>query len=189
MERKDVERVEKELDEILQIMEPASFLQGSGTEKLTGEQMENTREELAVSRRPETEGQNKISGDGRGGRPPRRSGGKSIRIPENGRKETEREKEAEKETGKESGAAEAWLDEDFGDGGDFEEIAEEIQEELEIRRDGFEERQREDSGGRFTSTGEFLRLLKPTDAYLAAFFVPIIVMVIIFAQRGIFPFG
>ena len=84
MERKDVERVEKELDEILQIMEPASFLQGSGTEKLTGEQMENTREELAVSRRPETEGQNKISGDGRGGRPPRRSGGKSIRIPENG---------------------------------------------------------------------------------------------------------
>ena len=39
MERKDVERVEKELDEILQIMEPASFLQGSGTEKLTGEQM------------------------------------------------------------------------------------------------------------------------------------------------------
>ena len=76
MERKDVERVEKELDEILQIMEPASFLQGSGTEKLTGEQMENTREELAVSRRPETEGQNKISGDGRGGRPPRRSGGK-----------------------------------------------------------------------------------------------------------------
>ena len=189
MERKDVERVEKELDEILQIMEPASFLQGSGTEKLTGEQMENTREELAVSRRPETEGQNKISGDGRGGRPPRRSGGKSIRIPENGRKETEREKEAEKETGKESGAAEAWLDEDFGDGGDFEEIAEEIQEELEIRRDGFEERQREDSGGRFTSTGEFLRLLKPTDAYLAAFFFLFIVMVIIFAQRGIFPFG
>ena len=151
--------------------------------------MENTREELAVSRRPETEGQNKISGDGRGGRPPRRSGGKSIRILENGRKETEKEKEAEKEIGKESGAAEAWLDEDFGDGGDFEEIAEEIQEELEIRRDGFEERQREDSGGRFTSTGEFLRLLKPTDAYLAAFFVPIIVMVIIFAQRGIFPFG
>ena len=60
MERKDVERVEKELDEILQIMEPASFLQGSGTEKLTGEQMENTREELAVSRRTEKEGQNKM---------------------------------------------------------------------------------------------------------------------------------
>ena len=89
MERKDVERVEKELDEILQIMEPASFLQGSGTEKLTGEQMENTREELAVSRRPETEGQNKISGDGRGGRPPgfRRTGGKR-------RKERKRQKKS-----------------------------------------------------------------------------------------------
>ena len=52
MERKDVERVEKELDEILQIMEPASSLQGSGMEKLTGERMEKTREELAAAGKP-----------------------------------------------------------------------------------------------------------------------------------------
>lgn len=34
-----------------------------------------------------------------------------------------------------------------------------------------------------------LRILKPSDGYLAAFFVPIAIMIIIFAQRGIFPFG
>ena len=34
-----------------------------------------------------------------------------------------------------------------------------------------------------------LRILKPSDGMLAAFFVPIAVMLIIFAQRGIFPLG
>lgn len=34
-----------------------------------------------------------------------------------------------------------------------------------------------------------VNLIKPSDGLLAAFFVPIIIMIIIFAQRGIFPFG
>lgn len=34
-----------------------------------------------------------------------------------------------------------------------------------------------------------LRLLKPSDGLVAAFFVPVVAMIIIFAQRGIFPFG
>ena len=32
-------------------------------------------------------------------------------------------------------------------------------------------------------------LLKPRDGYIAAFFIPVVIMIIIFAQRGIFPFG
>ena len=32
-------------------------------------------------------------------------------------------------------------------------------------------------------------LLKPRDGYIAAFFVPVVIMIIILAQRGIFPFG
>ena len=32
-------------------------------------------------------------------------------------------------------------------------------------------------------------LLRPSDGYIAAFFIPVIVMIVIFAQRGIFPFG
>lgn len=34
-----------------------------------------------------------------------------------------------------------------------------------------------------------LRILRHSDGLLAAFFVPVVVMIIIFAQRGIFPFG
>ena len=37
--------------------------------------------------------------------------------------------------------------------------------------------------------GRSLRLLKPSDGLVAAFFVPVVAMIIIFAQRGIFPFG
>lgn len=32
-------------------------------------------------------------------------------------------------------------------------------------------------------------LIRPGDAYVAAFLVPVLIMVIIFIQRGIFPFG
>ena len=182
MERKDVERVEKELDEILQIMEPASSLQGSGMEKLTGERMEKTREELAAAGKPEEEEPKRKTGDGRGGRPPRRDRRTQGRNPEKSRKEK----------AEEARTAEEWLDEDFDDSQDFEEIAEEIQEELEEEAGEEEEqenRQRTDLESRPSSSGEILRLLKPSDAYLAAFFVPVIVMIIIFAQRGIFPFG
>ena len=34
-----------------------------------------------------------------------------------------------------------------------------------------------------------VRILRPGDSLLAAFFVPVLVLVVIFAQRGIFPFG
>ena len=32
-------------------------------------------------------------------------------------------------------------------------------------------------------------LVRPADGLIAAFFVPVVIMIIIFAQRGIFPFG
>ena len=70
MERKDAKQVERELDEILELLEPASSLQGSAAWELTGKQMEETNEKLAAA---SEEGKAKDSGvDGRGGRPPRR---------------------------------------------------------------------------------------------------------------------
>ena len=36
---------------------------------------------------------------------------------------------------------------------------------------------------------EHFRFLRPTDGLIAAFFVPVAVLIILFAQRGIFPFG
>ncbi|MDR0925249.1 MAG: YfhO family protein, partial [Hungatella sp.] len=37
--------------------------------------------------------------------------------------------------------------------------------------------------------GKAASLVRPSDGLLAAFFVPMVIMIIIFAQRGIFPFG
>ena len=34
-----------------------------------------------------------------------------------------------------------------------------------------------------------LKLLKPSDGLAVAFFIPVVVLIIIFSQRGIFPFG
>ena len=39
------------------------------------------------------------------------------------------------------------------------------------------------------SKGSYRGLLRPSDALVAAFVVPVVVMIIIFTQRGIFPFG
>lgn len=45
-----------------------------------------------------------------------------------------------------------------------------------------------DGRGRGFGTGS-LGFLRPSDGLIAAFFIPVIIMVVIFAQRGIFPFG
>lgn len=53
--------------------------------------------------------------------------------------------------------------------------------ENQVRGDSTRKRRRD---GR-----ESISLIRPSDGLVAAFFVPIIIMIIIFAQRGIFPFG
>ena len=50
-----------------------------------------------------------------------------------------------------------------------------------------EQEQKQD--GEEADEAENIRILRPSDGLLAAFFVPVIIMIIIFAQRGIFPFG
>ena len=35
----------------------------------------------------------------------------------------------------------------------------------------------------------YFHFLRPSDGLIAAFFVPVAVLIILFAQRGIFPFG
>ena len=146
MDRDEVERVERELDEILRIVEPAPSLQNGVTETPTGEKMKDTKEEFAAALQKQDQ--------------------------------TQADKDMKEVPQNESG----WLDEDIEDDQEFEEFAEEIQEEL-----------KEESGsktkGNIRPVGGEIRILKPSDAYLAAFFVPVIVMIIIFAQRGIFPFG
>ena len=47
----------------------------------------------------------------------------------------------------------------------------------------------ERDGKRRRDGRESICLIRPSDGLVAAFFVPVIIMIIIFAQRGIFPFG
>jgi len=84
------------------------------------------------------------------------------------------EKEKEKE---------AFPDQDFMDIPEEPEDDED-EEELEIG-------QSESIKERITGKKEGIAssLVRPSDGLLAAFFVPMVIMVIIFAQRGIFPFG
>lgn len=58
----------------------------------------------------------------------------------------------------------------------------------EQEADGDPDQERYDGGGRKPGM-DSLGFLRPSDGLLAAFFIPIIIMVVIFAQRGIFPFG
>ena len=88
------------------------------------------------------------------------------------------------------------IDRDFGDMGEIEELlADEEPCEDREQPEGREtsEYGEEPEGGRLSGwipesllkTG----LVRPSDGLLAAFFVPVIILVVIFAQRGIFPFG
>lgn len=70
----------------------------------------------------------------------------------------------------------------------FPELDLEPELELKSEPDRYEDDEaynRPTRGGKGTGSG----LLRPSDAYIAAFFIPVIVMIVIFAQRGIFPFG
>lgn len=83
--------------------------------------------------------------------------------------------------------------EDFEEAGGYEEKADGAAEgqhghnwDEKGRQKWFHSISRGKSGRRHSQA---MGLLHPSDGLLAAFFIPIIIMVVIFAQRGIFPFG
>ena len=85
----------------------------------------------------------------------------------------------------EKNAPEAGLDEALAAVGHRPGFEEEADEDLSSAGVG------EDALNRPPSAGwrDGLSLIRPSDAYLLAFFIPVIIMVIVFIQRGIFPFG
>ena len=85
----------------------------------------------------------------------------------------------------EKNAPEAGLDEALAAVGHRSGFEEEADEDLSSSGVG------EDALNRPPSAGwrDGLSLIRPSDAYLLAFFIPVIIMVIVFIQRGIFPFG
>ena len=231
MDRDEVERVERELDEILNIVQPDRRPQGSDKD-LTGEKMQNRQTE-----RPETDeqqGEGAVPGAGRRTRPghelrpgcapmpgpnPRPESQPLIPDPiqwldedyEDGQNQNYEEYEyndnspagGDGQDLQDSQAAEYAEPYEEENGEEYEDgyedsYADDFQEPAGLQRTGEAELQRSgDSRPRTprrpsASSAQAqppLRLLKPSDGLVAAFFVPVIVMIIIFAQRGIFPFG
>lgn len=64
-----------------------------------------------------------------------------------------------------------------------------MEEENETAGQDRQQYDKRETGMLRTGNRRGLRLLKPSDGLVAAFFVPVVAMIIIFAQRGIFPFG
>ena len=64
-----------------------------------------------------------------------------------------------------------------------------MEEENETAGQDRQQYDKRETGMSRTENRRGLRLLKPSDGLVAAFFVPVVAMIIIFAQRGIFPFG
>ena len=156
MEREEIERVERELDEVLRLVQPEALKKGNRIpeEAASGEACGETKEEITEIRmkkqdreqdfeRTEESERNKIN----------------ARNEMDGRSGTDERNEIDERSGTD---ARNEMDEKSG-------TAERVKE-----------------------TGpqcHRLRLLRPSDGLTAAFFVPVIALVIIFAQRGIFPFG
>ena len=188
MERDEVERVERELDEILSIVQPDRTAQGSA-ETLTGENMRRrTTEPVEWLDEDYTDGLEPKSGEA----------GKAWR----GRSRARAEAAGTEEEGGDELSGEVPEDDGYGYSDEFPDNEEYVYEEEAAPEDGayaYEDSDLDDReeypepencgdvcGGR---RGPALRILKPSDGLLAAFFVPVVVMIIVFAQRGIFPFG
>lgn len=167
MEREEIERVEQELDAVLKLVQPEPPIQ---------------------DKEPETK-QQKTQGAMAGEYEQR------INIPEGKPWEEMAFSQEEDGIGVRTMAEQAsGEDETYLEGQPPLEVIQDEDQETDSFQGQWEEEpaktvKEEKAGRKAGRPKRTLRLLKPSDGLAAAFFVPVIVMIIIFAQRGIFPFG
>ena len=185
MEREEIERVEQELDAVLKLVQPEPPMQDKVPETEHRTHKKQAEEDSAKEQKRNS---------------PQEEAWKEYAFSEEdeiGVQIMPKEASGEEEMYfDEQPPSQEILPEDFetdprwdeGDEGDEREETEERdgQEERTLRNQRWERKREWAESGRPKRT---LRLLKPSDGLVAAFFVPVIVMIIIFAQRGIFPFG
>ena len=153
MEREEIERVERELDAILKLVQPEPTIQ------------DKAREE-ALSKEPVSGGEKMTS------------------------EEYDPEEDASDNYAADNYAADSYaLDKYTSDEYTSEEDEYGMEEENETAGQDRQQYDKRETGMLRTGNRRGLRLLKPSDGLVAAFFVPVVAMIIIFAQRGIFPFG
>ena len=223
MEREEIERVERELDAILKLVQPEPPMQdkepktdagqtAAGEQRINGS-TEMAREEWAfsgeneengVQRMPKkTSGEEEITykdilpsevavpeeqaADPRKNRRGSRAEKKKARQEADARREMDARQEADTWPEDEGLVGEAgWLEDSEWQEEPGWQPKKSRQEEPGWKP---EEEPRRWPDRPLSKPRRTLHLLKPSDGLVAAFFVPVVVMIIIFAQRGIFPFG
>lgn len=188
MEREEIERVEQELDAILKLVQPEPPIQDDKPVLDMKPKTDNIPEE---SYRPEIQADNGFEEAGReaaayGDLEGQRISGSEEEEPEDWSYFEELEEIGELRMPKKASNKEI---EYYDEQPPLEEVGLEETEDDSRAKPRENDREKRSGWSETDRPGRSLRLLKPTDGLIAAFFVPVIVMIIIFAQRGIFPFG
>ena len=168
MEREEIERVERELDAILKLVQPEPTIQ------------DKAREE-ALSKEPASGGDKTTSEEYL----TEESTLEAYLFGEDTSEENASEYDAADKYAADSYIADRYAADEYTS----EEDEYGMEEENETAGQDRQQYDKRETGMLRTGNRRGLRLLKPSDGLVAAFFVPVVAMIIIFAQRGIFPFG
>ena len=178
MEREEIERVERELDAILKLVQPEPTKQ------------DKAREE-ALSKEPASGGDKTTSEEYL----TEESTLEAYLFGEDTSEENASEYDAEDKYAADKYVADKYAADSYiadryaADEYTSEEDEYGMEEENETAGQDRQQYDKRETGMSQTENRRGLRLLKPSDGLVAAFFVPVVAMIIIFAQRGIFPFG
>ncbi len=178
MEREEIERVERELDAILKLVQPEPTIQ------------DKAREE-ALSKEPASGGDKTTSEEYL----TEESTLEAYLFGEDTSEENASEYDAADKYAADKYVADKYAADSYiadryaADEYTSEEDEYGMEEENETAGQDRQQYDKRETGMSRTENRRGLRLLKPSDGLVAAFFVPVVAMIIIFAQRGIFPFG
>ncbi|MCB7319293.1 YfhO family protein [Lacrimispora sp. 210928-DFI.3.58] len=212
MEREEIERIEQELDEVLKLIQPekkpesgmepvgeAAALEEEETplEEPTPLNIQKTRKRVSLEnagQEPPLGKSHSLGAKLETGPEKKRKAGPEWELKEPGQEPAEDQKPGQ-EPEADWGKAEKPGQEPEADWSKAEKPGQEPEADWSAA-EGPEEDWDPESGQASEGDDMYgwgprntLRLLKPSDGMAAAFFVPVVVMIIIFAQRGIFPFG
>ena len=198
MEREEIERVERELDAILKLVQPEPTIQdkareealskepASGGDKTTSEEYlteESTLEAYLFGE--DTSEENASEYDAEDKYAANKYVADKYAVDKYAADKYAADKYAADKYAADSYIADRYTADEYTS----EEDEYGMEEENETAGQDRQQYDKRETGMSRTENRRGLRLLKPSDGLVAAFFVPVVAMIIIFAQRGIFPFG
>ena len=185
MEREEIERVERELDAILKLVQPEPTMQDNSREEALSEEPLVRGKDEPSEKNASASAEDALRDASEAGIPAI-DGSEEYGPEESRSEEYEPEESASEEYEPEESGPEEYGPEEYTS----EEDGYAMEEEITAARQDMQPEYSQSKGKMpETEYRRSLRLLKPSDGMVAAFFIPVVALIIIFAQRGIFPFG